>query len=647
MTPGTRSFRVEPRDVSAVSLVPALVAAAALVAAPGAAADLADEVELAGRYAPVVRLVAQEEECGPGEPYEPVDVDILFDERTVALRGPWNRFDLVKIAPTAADLAGLYEYHLDFPGDALDPGCGYERWGRRISEGTAPTIYSHVVADPGHPGKLALQYWLFYVYNDWNNLHEGDWEMVQLVFEARDAREALSREPVSIGYSQHEGAEGASWGEEKLELVDGRRPVVYPAAGSHANFFDDALHVGSSGEQGVGCDDTQGPHRELRPAVKTIPSETAAARDAFPWIGFEGRWGELQEAFFNGPTGPNAKLQWTEPIQWSGGWRDRAYAVPTGGVLGTSATDFFCGAVAAGSVGLIKLLREPLLVLFALAVLLAIVLYVAVKATWTPVAPLRLARRRFWGQILSAAARMYIGKATLFLGIGLLLIPIVLVITLLQSLLISVLPSDGEAAGALVLLSLLVGTTLTLLGLALVQAATVCALERVDEGRSVSPIEAYRAALTRGRPLLGASGLLAAAWLALTATGVLIPLAIWLAVRWSLVAQVVELEDRPAISALRRSRELVRGRWLRVASLVGVGSALAIAAGPLLGALLILLTEAPLLLLNIVAGVVYALTMPFVALTTAYVYFDARTREELEPSDEPAELPAEIQLRAG
>ena len=36
--------------------------------------------------------------------------------------------------------------------------------------------------------------------------------------------------------------------------------------------------------------------------------------------------------------------------------------------------------------------------------------------------------------------------------------------------------------------------------------------------------------------------------------------------------------------------------------------------------------------------------MPFVALTTAYVYFDARTRFELEPASEPAQLPAEIQL---
>jgi hypothetical protein len=51
-------------------------------------------------------------------------------------------------------------------------------------------------------------------------------------------------------------------------------------------------------------------------------------------------------------------------------------------------------------------------------------------------------------------------------------------------------------------------------------------------------------------------------------------------------------------------------------------------------------------LLNLVAGVVYALAMPFVALMTTYVYFAARVRKELEPA--PLEtLPAEIPTVAG
>ena len=79
-------------------------------------------------------------------------------------------------------------------------------------------------------------------------------------------------------------------------------------------------------------------------------------------------------------------------------------------------------------------------------------------------------------------------------------------------------------------------------------------------------------------------------------------------------------------------------------SLVGVSAAIALLMGPLLGAILIVLTDTPLAFLNIVAGIVYAVALPFVGLVTAYVYFDSRARMELEHVERPSELPAEIQL---
>ena len=475
--------------------------------------------------------------------------------------------------------------------------------------------------------------------------------MIQLVFDANDAAEALGRDPVEVGYSAHEGATRSNWKDDQLEVVDGTRPVVYPAAGSHANKYSAALWLGSSAEAGVGCDDTQGPHRELSPRVETIPSDRAAAEAAYPWIAFEGRWGELQKAFFNGPTGPNLKTQWTKPITWSDGWSDRSYAIPAGGAFGTNTTDFFCAAVERGSRALVHLLRNPRpdpprdrsdprardlrrrtrdldagradshrppplvgpdhLGLRA---------YVRQTAAALPRArrPADPDRGRDHIHASGSSCKSWTSSA----------------------------PSRVRRPGSWAFLAAVIGTTFALLGLGLVQAATACALVEIDAGRPVGALKAYRLALRRLRPLLGAIAIFVAVWIVLTATVFLIPIAIWLAIRWALVAPVVELEDRRPFRSLRRSAELVRGRWIRVGSLVGVSAAVALLMGPLLGAILIVLTDTPLAFLNIVAGIVYALAMPFVGLVTAYVYFDSRARLELEHVERPSELPAEIQLDA-
>jgi hypothetical protein len=625
------------------------LAGIAFVLAPSASADQAQERALAERYSPVVRLVAHTN-CAPGKPYLPINVDLLFGQPTVALRGPWGPGDLVKIGPSAKDLSkGLFEYHLDFPGSALEPGCDYLHWERRIVMGQSPAAYAHVATDPERPGKLALQYWLFYVFNDWNNLHEGDWEMIQLIFDASTPAEALERPPVEVGYSQHEGAERAAWDDDKLERVDSTHPVVHPAAGSHANFYGESLYLGSSAEQGVGCDDTRGPTFDIRPAVQTIPSDTAQARTDFPWIAFEGRWGELRPAFFNGPTGPNLKTQWTEPIRWSEGWRAGSYTVPGGSAFGTGATDFFCGAVAGGSRGLVRLVDQPLEVGLVLAGLVLLLLVLISRTTWRPTAPLRLARRRAWGQILAASGRMYLQRVLLFVGMGVLLVPISLLVTLLQALVLhatSILgvQTGGESNGLLALFVLAIGTALTLLGLGLIQAVCARALVEIDEGRPIGVLGAYRLAYDAVAPLFGAL-LIASIAVSLLASSIfLIPIAVWLAGRWALIAPAIELEDLSAAGALRRSGRLVRRRWLKVASLIVAGGALVVIAGPLIGVLLILVTDAPFWLVNVIAGIVYAVAMPLVALVTAYVYFDARTRGELEAESELTELPAEIEL---
>jgi len=78
----------------------ALVATCAIFGAVSPAVALGDvspEATLADRYSPVVRLVAQTEECGAGEPYTPIDVDAVLGNDQVALRGPWQESNLVGV----------------------------------------------------------------------------------------------------------------------------------------------------------------------------------------------------------------------------------------------------------------------------------------------------------------------------------------------------------------------------------------------------------------------------------------------------------------------------------------------------------------------------------------------------------------------
>jgi len=607
---------------------------------------------LAQRYAPIVRLQAQPEPCGHGEPYQPTDVAALLGDDEVALRGPWDRAHIVKIGPTAEDLgAGLFGYHLDFPGDPLAPGCDYERWSRRLSARSEPTAYARVVPDPA-ARSLALQYWLFYPYNDYNNKHEGDWEMIQLVFATADPAEALGGAPARVGYSQHEGAEAASWGEEKLALVGDTHPVVYPAAGSHANYFEPALYLGRSAAQGVGCDDATGPSREVTPRVVLVPSDPEAARAALPWLGYQGHWGEKQSAFYNGPTGPNTKPQWESPIAWAEhAWRDLSYAVVGGSLLGPQATDFFCDAVGAGSNALRAFAWRPAATLLLLLAAVGLLAWLASRTRWRLSAPLRLARRRALGQMLVAALRLYVANAPLFLGIGLVFVPLSLAAGLLQSgalrlARLEVLPGSAGEASTLAA-ALAVGVALLFGGVALVLVQAACArvMVEIDEGRPASVLGAFRTILGGASALLGGLALFAVAVASLTISTLGLPLAVWLFVRWSLLAQAVAIEGEPGVAALRRSAALVRGRWSRCAGALALAAFVPALSGPLVGALLLLLAgNLPFAAVNLVSSAVYAVAMPFVAIATTYLYFDLRVREQLEPRARgplPA-LPAEI-----
>ena len=108
-----------------------LVAAATLAGAPPATADLADETALAERHTPVIRIAEQLEEWARGA--------LQADQRRAALRRA-HRLAARAVEPGRPDRdrtggrrpRGSLRIPPRLPGNALDPGCAYERWERRL-----------------------------------------------------------------------------------------------------------------------------------------------------------------------------------------------------------------------------------------------------------------------------------------------------------------------------------------------------------------------------------------------------------------------------------------------------------------------------------------------------------------------------------
>ncbi|WP_132294580.1 hypothetical protein [Kribbella sp. VKM Ac-2568] len=604
--------------------------------------------QLAERYAPVVKLQVDASRCDEGEQFQPTDVEAVLGNQQVALRGPWRPPDLVRTQPEAKDISlGFPGHFLDFPGDPLRPGCGYAEWSADINAAFPATVYAHLASDPKFPDKLSLEYWFFYVFNDYNNTHEGDWESIQLIFDAPDPAAALAQEPIAVGYSQHGGAERALWGDKKLEVVDGTHPVVYPAAGSHANKYGQRLYLGR-GSEGLGCDDTTRPKAGMTPRVAYVPLATTDYVAAYPWLGFEGRWGERQRSFFDGPTGPNMKESWVTPIQDAEvTWRDDSTTVPAGSILGPSSTTVFCAAVATGS----NLLRETLDRLWLLILLLvagvALVWFAASRTRWSDADPLPARKKRAWGQAVVSSARLFLGRPGTFAGFVLVFVVLSLVTVTLAGLQADRrdAPADLGAptqnpAGFWLSVVALVTTILTLVAYVSMMAALTRTLDQLDRGQSVTTGDALRHVISLWRPLARVALQYYVVLAALTFFVATIPVAIYYAVSRAFAIPIVVAEGCSGSEALKRSRRLVQGRWWRTAVPLVIVVGLGVAAGPIAGIILLLATDLSASLINLVSSLLFAVAMPLAALAVAYLYFDraVAVRQETPPAG-PAATP--------
>ena len=225
-----------------------------------------------------------------------------------------------KVVAAAAPQTGQPQLSLDFLSDTAyadgqpvededvisSPSARYREMyaALREREGYKNRMYGHAKEDSG--GRLWLQYWFYYFYNDYNlaggvGLHEGDWEMVQLRIAPDGARPDLAV------YAQHIHAEQAPW-EHVEKLTDSPdTAVVYVARGSHASYFDAGYH-----ETEAWYDIADGKRATPKLALEILDDD-----DLPGWVRWRGRWGDTRPRIPGidqpSPHGPIVHNQWDDP----------------------------------------------------------------------------------------------------------------------------------------------------------------------------------------------------------------------------------------------------------------------------------------------------------------------------------------------
>lgn len=186
----------------------------------------------------------------------------------------------------------------------------------------APTAYGRVLKTRR---RIVVQYWLFYPYNMWPSQgiwrsHEGDWEHVTLVLDAKGR-------PLEAGYSAHCAGHRRPWARVRRR---GARPLVYVGLGSHANYFAPGSH-----RHALRC--WPEAARIVFQARKVVPVDLAAAgRTVRPavarpgtWLSYRGAWGGdgwfwiegIDPLRFGlGPLGPAFQSDWRDPLRELARW---------------------------------------------------------------------------------------------------------------------------------------------------------------------------------------------------------------------------------------------------------------------------------------------------------------------------------------
>jgi hypothetical protein len=174
-------------------------------------------LSLAQTFAPTLRLSAAEH-------YRPIAVQDYL-AHAVLKAGKPPRGATTQSRPTLFTLptSGPSSYVDLRSAEPYSHGSQYRVIEQQLEAARRPTVYWRLARQPS-TGRIAIEYWFLYLYNDFVDRHEGDWEGVTVFVENGAA--------FGVTYSQHQGRTWTAWPAAAAD----NHPVAYVAAGSHANY---------------------------------------------------------------------------------------------------------------------------------------------------------------------------------------------------------------------------------------------------------------------------------------------------------------------------------------------------------------------------------------------------------------------------
>ena len=302
---------------------------------------------------------------GPGQYLRLVDEPFSWWEAARWRRRPdrpkFRRADrLARVGVLSRIVDALMRVSLFFRGSvARGAQAAAETQYRERMRTTHHPYYGRVVRSAGY---VALQYWMFYAFNDWRsrvygvNDHEADWEQV-IVYLAEQPDGSLR--PSWVVFSAHDETGDdlrRRWDDPDLTLVDGDHPVVFAGIGSHSGTYLDGEYLTTldppafrrlvrffraftrtllpwtrnDAHAGVGVpyvDYHRGDGLAIGPGQEREWSPVLIDDDT-PWVvDYRGLWGDDTEDPLGGERGPagpryersgTVRTSWGDVVGWSG-----------------------------------------------------------------------------------------------------------------------------------------------------------------------------------------------------------------------------------------------------------------------------------------------------------------------------------------